>query len=221
MPKHKSSALTPRKYASQERAGATVDAIVEASARILATDGAKALTTNRIARLAGVSIGSLYQYFPNKEAIVVAVIDAQLSRDKELLVATITSLRGGSSSDLTSAIRHIIATLCAHQHRVAPLLAEVLPLLSQLRQEQLVQQRFDEMCGLLEAFLAAHTHELWPHLHDPTRRGRTVRVLADALRGALNAAVRSPERLLTVSFQEDVCALALGALLSDERQKHA
>lgn len=53
-------------------------AIVEAAARILEADGPAALTTNRVAEVAGVAVGSLYQYFPSKSAIVGAVIEARL-----------------------------------------------------------------------------------------------------------------------------------------------
>src|SRR3569623_401950 len=68
-------ATAPRKSASQERSRATVEALVEATARILVRDGFDRASTNRIAEEAGVSVGSLYQKFPSKEALVVAVID--------------------------------------------------------------------------------------------------------------------------------------------------
>lgn len=61
---------TPRKSPSQDRSRATVDTIIDAAARILVKDGYDAFTTNRVAEKAGVSIGSLYQYFPNKEALL-------------------------------------------------------------------------------------------------------------------------------------------------------
>lgn len=62
--------VTPRKQPRQRRAQATVDAILMAAAHILKTEGFARATTNRIAEKAGVSIGSLYQYFPNKESVV-------------------------------------------------------------------------------------------------------------------------------------------------------
>src|SRR5262250_1602249 len=64
-----------RKSASQQRSRATVDALLEATARILIKEGYDRASTNRIAHVAGVSIGSLYQYFPSKEALVAALID--------------------------------------------------------------------------------------------------------------------------------------------------
>ncbi len=60
----------PRKRPRQARSRATVDAIVDAAARILVEGGWDAFSTNRVAERAGVSVGSLYQYFPNKEALL-------------------------------------------------------------------------------------------------------------------------------------------------------
>ncbi|HEX8790881.1 MAG TPA: TetR/AcrR family transcriptional regulator [Polyangiaceae bacterium] len=63
----------PRKKPAQQRSRETVRAIVAAAARILKRDGYEGTNVNRVAELAGVSIGSLYQYFPTKEALVAAV----------------------------------------------------------------------------------------------------------------------------------------------------
>ncbi|MGH7899664.1 MAG: TetR/AcrR family transcriptional regulator [Candidatus Binatia bacterium] len=72
--------LKPRKLPRQARSKATVDAIVEACARLLREGGYAALTTNRIADLAGVSIGTLYEFFPGKESIVAALTERHLNR---------------------------------------------------------------------------------------------------------------------------------------------
>jgi AcrR family transcriptional regulator len=64
------SAIKPRKIPAQRRSRVTVDAIIQASTYILTEVDWEGLTTNAIAERAGVNIGSLYQYFPNKEAIV-------------------------------------------------------------------------------------------------------------------------------------------------------
>jgi AcrR family transcriptional regulator len=71
--------LQPRKIPRQSRSTATVDAMVEAAARILRAEGYERATVNRVAQVAGVSVGSLYQYFPTKEALVGAVA-ARLSQ---------------------------------------------------------------------------------------------------------------------------------------------
>ncbi|HNA33591.1 MAG TPA: TetR/AcrR family transcriptional regulator [Flavobacteriales bacterium] len=67
-------ALAPRKLPTQARAQRTYRAIVEAGARILERHGYEALTTNRVAELAGVGIASLYEYFPNKHALTAEVV---------------------------------------------------------------------------------------------------------------------------------------------------
>jgi AcrR family transcriptional regulator len=64
---------TPRKKPAQQRSRETVRAIVTAAARILSRDGYEKTNVNHVAELAGVSIGSLYQYFPSKEALVAEV----------------------------------------------------------------------------------------------------------------------------------------------------
>lgn len=73
-----------RKTPRQSRAKETVDLILEAAAHILKRSGYEALNTNALARKAGVSVGSIYQYFPGKEAIVAALIRQLLETDQAL-----------------------------------------------------------------------------------------------------------------------------------------
>ena len=75
-----SKSLSPRKRPRQTRAVATVEAILEAAAHILEAGGLAAFNTNAIAEKAGVSIGSLYQYFPTKEAILARMIRLRRQR---------------------------------------------------------------------------------------------------------------------------------------------
>jgi AcrR family transcriptional regulator len=72
--------LKPRKHPRQARSKATVDAILEACARLLRSGDYAAVTTNHIAELAGVSIGTLYEFFPSKESIVAALTERHLTR---------------------------------------------------------------------------------------------------------------------------------------------
>lgn len=65
--------LSPRKRPSQSRSAVTVKAILDATARILVERGYAATSTNAVAEHAGVSVGSLYQYFPNKDALIAAL----------------------------------------------------------------------------------------------------------------------------------------------------
>jgi AcrR family transcriptional regulator len=86
---------TPRAPAS-DRAAGLVDAIVDAAALVLSRGGVAKLTTNRVAEAAGVSIGSLYQYFPNKEAIVSALFDRYLKRMGDMVR---DAMEHGTSAD--------------------------------------------------------------------------------------------------------------------------
>ncbi|MBL9096458.1 MAG: TetR family transcriptional regulator [Alphaproteobacteria bacterium] len=70
MAARKKPPANPRKLPEQDRSRATVEAIVDAAARVLVKHGYDAFTTNRVAEKAGVSVGSLYQYFPNKDALL-------------------------------------------------------------------------------------------------------------------------------------------------------
>jgi AcrR family transcriptional regulator len=74
-PRADRTARTPQ----QTRSRATVEAILEATARILERDGARALTTARIAREAGVGVGSLYEYFDGKDAVVRALCERHMA----------------------------------------------------------------------------------------------------------------------------------------------
>lgn len=65
----------PRRAPRQSRALVTRDAILIAAERVLERHGAAHLTTNHVAEVAGVSIGSVYQYYPNKQALIAALID--------------------------------------------------------------------------------------------------------------------------------------------------
>jgi AcrR family transcriptional regulator len=114
-------ATNPRKNASQERSRATVDALIEATARILVREGFDKASTNRIAEVAGVSVGSLYQYFPGKEALVAAVVD----RHHQKIMQTVRGeLAEAMSQPVEHAVRRIIA-VAVKAHRVDPRLHRV------------------------------------------------------------------------------------------------
>lgn len=98
----------PRKQPRQARAKATEAAIIEAAARILDGPGPESLTTNLVAEHAGVSIGSLYQYFPNKQAILVALI----RRERAALLDAIRAIAATPGPD---AIDRLIDAGLAHQ----------------------------------------------------------------------------------------------------------
>jgi AcrR family transcriptional regulator len=98
----------PRKQPRQARAQHTVNAIVEASARILEEQGHGGFTTNAVAELAGASIGTLYQYFPDKDALLGALIARETSRLVEEVEAASVVTAGREALDeiIQAAVRH-------------------------------------------------------------------------------------------------------------------
>jgi AcrR family transcriptional regulator len=131
---------SPRKKASQERSRATVNALVEATARILVKEGFDKASTNRVAEVAGVSVGSLYQYFPSKEALVAAVID---QHSKEIMQTVRGELPGIASQPLEQGVRKLIA-VAVKSHRVNPrlhrVLAEQIPRVGKLEKVETFNQ---------------------------------------------------------------------------------
>ena len=140
------SAPLPRKQARQARARATRDAIVQAAAHILEEDGNARLTTNRVAERAGVSIGSLYQYYPNKEAIL-----ADLIRDKRAhllagMQQAVAEARGAPADD---ALRALIRAAMVWQVERPALSREVEHLAQRLSLEAETETLSREMAGLV------------------------------------------------------------------------
>src|SRR6202161_4430708 len=75
--------LQPRKSPVQARSAASVDAILDATLQILLKIGKERLTTTRVALRAGVSVGTLYQYFPNKSALLQAALRRHLQEGND------------------------------------------------------------------------------------------------------------------------------------------
>lgn len=100
--------LSPKKQPRQDRARQTVLAIERACARILEEEGPEHLTTTRIAEVAGVNVGSLYQYFPNKEAIVAAVYAARVAAEAEVFLHIAGDIRRLAKQSLAETLRAII-----------------------------------------------------------------------------------------------------------------
>ncbi|ETI62864.1 hypothetical protein GCM10007301_50850 [Azorhizobium oxalatiphilum] len=94
-----SGKLKPRKRPVQARSLATIEAIFEATIQVLLHGGARALTTNRIAERAGVSVGTLYQYFPAKEALLYALVSRHLDKAGQAVEQACQAHSGASLSD--------------------------------------------------------------------------------------------------------------------------
>jgi AcrR family transcriptional regulator len=147
----------PRKLASQERSRATVQALLDATARVLTREGYDRASTNRIAATAGVSVGSLYQYFPNKEALVAALV---ARHNREMLDLLREALKEVASLDLATAIAKLVRA-AVDAHRVDPALHRVfdeqVPRMGQLAKIEALQ---GETFQLVRSYLEERRDEI-------------------------------------------------------------
>ena len=98
MPQRPQVLLEPRKSPVQARSTASVDAILEATIQVLLSAGKERLTTTRVALRAGVSVGTLYQYFPNKSALLKAALRRHLDEVTEATERACREQTGNTSS---------------------------------------------------------------------------------------------------------------------------
>lgn len=111
--------LRPRKTPSQPRSAETVASIIEAAAQVLETQGFEGFNTNAVAQRAGVSIGSLYQYFPGKDALTVALIHRETARFYQDAAIALTKRSG------KAALEYLIGA-SVRQQLQRPMLARLL-----------------------------------------------------------------------------------------------
>ena len=104
MTQHARALLEPRKTPVQARSTASVSAILEATIQVLLDGGKDRLTTTRVAARAGVSVGTLYQYFPNKSALLQAVLKRHFSEITNAIEAVCLEQRGKSLSQMATAL---------------------------------------------------------------------------------------------------------------------
>lgn len=107
--------IQPRKSARQLRSKETVKAIVQAAAEVLLNEGVKGFNTNNIASRAGVSIGSLYQYFPNKDSISSLLFENFFNDQMNIVMVNINEVK--SWDQLESCIFQIVREL--YEYRIS------------------------------------------------------------------------------------------------------
>jgi AcrR family transcriptional regulator len=170
--------VKPRKLPRQSRAKATVDAIVEATTQVLLVEGYDRFTTARAAEKAGVSIGSLYQYFPNKAALASAVIDRCC---ENFLIAFERALAAGPRRvTLAECIRAIVdVTLISHRltpdlHRI------VLELAPRLGVAERTETFSRAAAQAIEVMLRKHADEIAPDI-DISAAAAILETLLEAL----------------------------------------
>jgi AcrR family transcriptional regulator len=199
---------TPRKLPRQDRSRVTVEAILEATARILVEEGYDRANTNRIAERAGISIGSLYQYFPNKESLMTALMEQHAQEMAELVA---TKLNRSFDSPLAIVIPEIVSAVVA-AHAINPRLHQVLSeeIPRSARSPQM-QQADERITKLLAAYL-----DRWRDLIYPQNIDLTVFILSRTVDTLCHAAViEHPNFVSDSQFESEVSNLLLSYLTKE------
>ncbi len=110
MPSKRAPVTAPRKVPKQARSTHLVEAVLQAAIRVLSKEGAHAFTTLRVADVAGISVGSLYQYFPNKQSILFRLQQDEWAATGNLLEAILTNERLAAATRLRRAMRAFFRT---------------------------------------------------------------------------------------------------------------
>ena len=196
-----------RKHPKQRRAMATVTAILDAAARILVESGYATASTNRIAERAGVSIGSLYEYFPGKEAIF-----GELRR-REAQKAYAELLAGAHPGHPRDAIRHIVRSRLRWMRRNPALYAALEAEVPRHAIAEVEAEISEDFLSASLAFLGAHRSLLRPKVE--------LRFLAEFLARVVSATandygLRAPEQLDDPRLERALIDMVERYLLKDD-----
>ena len=167
----------PRKLPRQARSKATVDAVVTAAAQVLIEQGYEGATTMRVAERAGVSIGSLYQYFPNKESLIAVLIERHADQIVEIMER---ALNDPANATLEDGLRAIIRAGTSAHHldpKLHKILNEEVPRTGRLAKAMDTSRL---LTRALERFLRAHAQEMRPGC-DPAIAAVVIETALEAL----------------------------------------
>ena len=208
---HTSSTL-PRKSASQERSKLMIETLLDATARVLTQEGYDRASTNRIAAVAGVSIGSLYQYFPNKEALVAALVARHVREMMDLMKSAIAEM---ASHDLESSMRKLVRAMI-DAHRVDPALHRVfdeqIPRMGELIEIEAIER---EGFLLVRGYLDEHRDEI--RVKDLDMATSICVTTVEALTHEVVTRHPEPTDAWTNDFVEEVTRLLVGYLRPDAK----
>lgn len=215
------AATTPRKQPHQARAIATRAAVLEAAAQVLETVGYEKMTTTRIAERAGTSVGTLYQYYPSKEAILVALLEAKTARVDGALGAAFAL---PADVPLAERIHVIVAGLFREKGRRPRLAAELARQAPRIEKAKLMEATLDRSHGMVRALLEAHRDEIdvddidlaaWLLVHAVTG------IIDGALLNPSSRSSRSGAALVDPRFIDAVVVHMLRAVGAHSRQTRA
>ncbi len=196
---------TKRRIPRQARAAETVTAILEGAAQILESGGLAAFTTNAVAERAGVSIGTLYQYFADKNALLLALAHQELQK---ALGDIGRALRGESDPSLEGRVRAMVQVII-HAFRGRQRARKA------VMQAILAQGLGVELMAPVAAFIAATGAEVGsgPQAILPALSREQVFVISRATLGAIRAAVLEEQPFLrSRGFEDEIVRLAVAYL---------
>ena len=206
-------ATNPRKRPVQARSQETVDAILKATAHILVKEGYDRASTNKVAARAGVSIGSLYQYFPSKEALVAALLELHIEKMAEVLRAAFPRL---ATASIEHAAEELVRLMVA-AHSVEPALHKVfveqVPRIGKLERVQDIER---EMTALVRAYLEPRRSQL-----AVTDLDLAAFIVVGTVESLTHAAVLSRPELLGEPFVKEVSALVVRYLTGGGTRRRA
>ncbi|MEM9191217.1 MAG: TetR/AcrR family transcriptional regulator [Myxococcota bacterium] len=197
--------LTPRKEPTQDRSRVTVDAILEATEKVFVQEGYESANTNRVAEVAGVSIGSLYQYFPSKESLLSALAIHVKEEMVQDLSDELLNLSDAPIHEIPRGISSVIFAAYAERLDLMTVIAREAPSVDARRKMGRVHR---QLVDVLKGFFEMRKAEL--RLENPEL---TAYCLAFALEGALqNAILDRPDEAKSRTMEAEIVALTTGLL---------
>lgn len=191
----------PKKTPKQARSRFTVGSILEAATQILSQDGSQKLSTNRIAERAGVAVASLYQYFPNKEAIVGALYERQLSEERAEVEARAAELAERDARAIVRVAVKSTVAIHARRPRFVKALLESIPVLGLAEAHARAREQ-------VVALVARAMRERRSELREAGDVEMRAFVVVQAVESAIHAAASErPEYLHDPRFEDELVAL--------------
>ncbi len=204
------TALSPRKKPRQARSRSTVEAILTAAARVLVERGYAGMTTVTVAERAGVSVGSLYQYFPGKDALVAALFERHMD---SVVRITEGAAQGGTGRSLEEDVESQLGALLAAKManpRLAIALKSQVPM---RRGYPSLRPMLDRMERLIRRSLEEHRREVAFGDLD-----LAAFLLVSAVEGVLAAALeRRPDLLESAGLRSALVRLVVAFLTAPRR----
>ncbi len=196
----------PRKKPIQGRSKATVEAILEGTIRVLLDEGFETLTTTRVAEVAGVGVGTLYQYFPAKESLLFALLEREMTAlEAELLGAFVATENQSLEARVTATIDALVRHKKAHAELGVVLQAHM-PRFDGIRVVRATVRR------IVSAFAVMIRPSL-PARMDDAEVQLVAMMVATAVQGAIDGALDlSAATLRRPAFREALMRLVLGYL---------